>query len=91
MYIGYICIGLPRLCSGKESPCRAGDAGSVPGLGRSPKVRNGNPLQYCRLENSMDGGDLLATVHGDTNGWTRLGTHACTQPHGCITESLLYT
>ena len=27
------------------------DSGSIPGLGR---VGNGNPLQYCCLENSMD-------------------------------------
>ena len=24
-----------------------GDMGSIPGLGRSPEERNGNPLQYC--------------------------------------------
>ena len=29
-----------------------GDAGSIPGLGRSPKGGNGNPLQYFCLENS---------------------------------------
>ena len=28
--------GLPRWLSGKEFACNAGDAGSVPGLGRSP-------------------------------------------------------
>ena len=31
-----------------------GDLGSVPGSGRSPGEGNGNPLQYCCLENSMD-------------------------------------
>ena len=38
-------------------PARAGDAGDeglIPGLGRSPGVGNGNPLQYSCLENSMD-------------------------------------
>ena len=30
------------------------DAGLIPGLGRSPGEGNGNPLQYTRLENSMD-------------------------------------
>ena len=40
----------------KASACSAGDPGSIPGLGRSPGERNGNPLQYCCLENSMDGG-----------------------------------
>ena len=32
------------------------DASSIPGLGRSPGVRNGNPLQYTCLKNSMDRG-----------------------------------
>ena len=36
---------------GKESPCSAGDPGSIPGLGRSPGEGNGNPLQYSCLEN----------------------------------------
>ena len=30
------------------------DAGSIPGLGRSPGGRNGNPLQHSCLENSME-------------------------------------
>ena len=34
----------------------AGDAGSIPGSGRSPEVGNGNPIQYSCLENSMDRG-----------------------------------
>ena len=34
----------------------AGDMGSIPGLGRSPGVGNGNPCQYSCLENSMDRG-----------------------------------
>ena len=40
------------------------DAGSIPGLGRSPGEGNGNPLQYSCLENPMDGGAWWATVHG---------------------------
>ena len=35
-------------------PAIAGDAGSTPGLGRSPGGGNGIPLQYSCLENSMD-------------------------------------
>ena len=34
----------------------AGDTSSNPGLGRSPGVGNGNPLQYSCLENSKDRG-----------------------------------
>ena len=33
-----------------------GDKGSIPGLGRSPEVGNGNPLQYSCLGNPMDRG-----------------------------------
>ena len=39
---------------------------------RSPGEENGNPLQYCCLENFMDRGAWWATVHGVTNSWTRL-------------------
>ena len=45
---------LPGRSDGKESACNAGDPGSSPGLGRSPVERNGNPLQYSYLENSME-------------------------------------
>ena len=41
---------------GKESTCRAGDAGLIPGLGRSPGEGNGNLLQYSCLGNHMDRG-----------------------------------
>ena len=34
---------------GKESACNVGDLGSIPGLGWSPRVGNGNPLQYSCL------------------------------------------
>ena len=45
-----------------------GDTGSIPGSGRSPGERNGNPLQHSCLENPMDRGALWATVHGVTVG-----------------------
>ena len=35
----------------EESACNAGDLSSIPGLGRSPGRRHGNPLQYSCLEN----------------------------------------
>ena len=37
-------------------PADVGDAGSIPGSGRSPGEGNGSPLQYSCLENPMDGG-----------------------------------
>ena len=57
-------LGLPWRLSSKESACNAGEAGSVPELGRSPGERNGNPLQYSCLEDPMDRGAWQATVHG---------------------------
>ena len=37
---------------------------AISGLGRSPGVGNGEPLQYSFLENSMDSGAWQDTVHG---------------------------
>ena len=54
------------------------DAGSIPGLGRSPGGGHGNPLQYSCLENPMDRGAWQPTVHGVAQSQTRLkqlGTH----------------
>ena len=48
----------------KESDCNAVDLGSIPGLGRSPGVEDGNPVQYSCLENSMDRGAWWVIVHG---------------------------
>ena len=50
--------------SDKESTCNAGDAGLIPGSGRSPGEGNGSPLQYFCLVNPMDRGTWRATVHG---------------------------
>ena len=46
--------GFPGGADSKESPCNAGDLGSVPELGRSPGEGNCYPLQYCCLENSIE-------------------------------------
>ena len=40
------------------------DAGSIPGLGRSPGGGRGNPLQYSCLENPMDRGAWWNIAHG---------------------------
>ena len=40
------------------------DMGSIPGSGSSPGEGRGNPLQYSCVENPMDRGTWLATVHG---------------------------
>ena len=62
--------GFPHSSVGKESACNAGDLGLIPGSGRSSGEGNGNPLQYCRLENSMDRGAWRAAVHGVTKSLT---------------------
>ena len=48
----------------------ARDMGLTPGLGRSPGVGNGNPIQYSCLENPMDRGAWRATVHRVTKSQT---------------------
>ena len=47
---------------GKDPTCNAADAGLIPGMGRSPGGRHGNPLQYSCLQNPMDRGAWQATV-----------------------------
>ena len=56
----------------KNLPANAGnsgDAGSIPGWGRSPGEGNGNPLQYSCLENPKDRGAWQTTVHRVTKSW----------------------
>ena len=63
----------------KNPPTSAGDTrdrGSIPGLGRSPGVGNGSPLQYSCLENPMDRGAWHATVHKVEKSPTRLSNQA---------------
>ena len=64
-------MGFPGGSDSKESACSAGDLGSIPGLGRSPKG-NGNPLEYTCLENLMDRGAWWAAVHGIAKSWAQL-------------------
>ena len=56
--------GLPYSSDGKESACKAGDPGSIPGSERYPGEGNGNRLQYSCLGNPMERGAWAATVHG---------------------------
>ena len=58
----------------KEYACNEGDLGSIPGLGRSPGGRYGNPLQSSRLENphgqrSLAGYSLWGCKESDMTGW----------------------
>ena len=70
--VAYI-FGYPDGLVGKESACNegdTGDAGLIPGSGRSLGEVNGNPLQYSCLGNLMDRGALGTAVHGVTRSWT---------------------
>ena len=65
-------LGLSGGSDSKKSASSARDLGSIPGSGRSPGEGNGYPLQYSYLENSVERGTWLATVHGVAKSWTRL-------------------
>ena len=70
IYGDLIALGCPGGSEAKASACNAGVPGLIPGLERSPREGNGNPLQYSCLENSMDRGVGQATVHGTAKNWT---------------------
>ena len=60
----FLPLGFPGASAVKNRPSNAGDIGSIPGSGRSPGERNGNPLQDSCQGNLMDRGAWWATVHG---------------------------
>ena len=69
----------------KFLPANKGDSGLIPRSGRSPGEGNGNPLQYCCLENPMDQGAWLAVVH-----WQRVRHHLATE-QACSHSAYLRT
>ena len=64
--VGIVVKNLPA------NPRDTRDVGLMPGLGRSPGVGNGNPLQYSCLGNSMDRGAWRPTVFKAAKRWTWL-------------------
>ena len=66
MYLGSVVRNLPA---------NVGDACLIPGSGRSLGGGSGNPLQYSRLENSMDTAAWQAAAHGVLKSQTQLSTH----------------
>ena len=52
-------FGFPDSSVGKNHACKAGDLGSIPGLGRCPGEGKGYVLHYSGHENSTD-----CLVHG---------------------------
>ena len=77
-----MCRALPGGSVVKNPLANAGDAGSIPGSGRSSRG-NGNPLQDSCLENSMDRGAWCATVHGSQ----RVGHDFVTNIHTSVVKS----
>ena len=82
--------GIPQWLRSEESTCNAGvagDTGLIPGSGRSPGGRHGNPLQFSCLENPMNRGVWQVTGHEISKSWTQLKqlsvmhAYACTQIH----------
>ena len=59
----------------RNLPANERDVGSIPGLGKSPRIGSGNPLQYSYLENPTDRRACRATVHGVTKSWTWLSPY----------------
>ena len=79
-YIDGIHVILQGALVVKKLPANAGDirdAGSIPGLGRTPGGGHGNPLQYCCLENPMERGAWWTIVHRVTESQTQLRQQLC--------------
>ena len=73
--------GFPGGASGKEPPANAGnirDAGSIPGLSRSPEGGCGDPSSILALRIPMDRGAWHAMGHRVTelDNWSNLA-HVC--------------
>ena len=74
----------------KNPPVNAGDAGSVPRLGRSPLGGNSNPLQYTCLGNSMNSG---VCYYGVARSQTQMSLHLLTKLRvqtGVIVRSFIF-
>ena len=75
-----IIVFFPGGVSGEESDCqsrRLTRCGSIPELGRSPEVRNGNLLQYSCLRNPKNRRAWRVTAHGVAKNqmWLNIHTH----------------
>ena len=100
-------MGFPCSSAGKESACKAGDLGLIPGLGRFPAEGIGYPLQYSwsslmaiGKESASNVGDLgsipgLGRFPGGRHGNPFCGVHGVavsqTQPSDWAQHSKLGT
>ena len=82
--------GFPGGSVVENPPANAGDRGSMPGSGRSPREGNCNPLQFSCLEYFVDRGACQAPVRGIAKSqiWLRLSAWACTRTDSRVTERL---
>ena len=71
--------GFPCGSAGKESTCKVGTLGLIPGLGRPSGEGKVYPLQYSGLENSMD-----CIVHGVAKNQTQLNDFHYLQLLSCL-------
>ena len=74
----YYLVGFPGGAVVKNPPANVGDtrgSGSIPGSGRSPRVGNGNPLQYSCLEDPIVREAWWATAHGGHKESDMTNTH----------------
>ena len=71
-------MGFPQWLSDKESACDTGDAGSIPGLGRSSEEK-ATHSSILNWENPMHRGAWWATVHGVTKVGQNLATEQLTK------------
>ena len=92
-------MGFPGGSDGKESTCDAGNLGSIPELGRSPKGGHGNSLQYSCLENPTNRGawrpQSIGLQRGGRNwsDWehTRRADYQCCGSCGWTAKGLSHT
>ena len=71
-------LGFPGDSDSKESACKAGDLGLIPGSGKAPGGGHGNPFQYSCLKISMDRGTGGLHSMGSQRIRHNSLTHTCT-------------
>ena len=74
-----MCFFVPGDSNGKASVYNEGELGSIPEPGRFPREGNGNPPQYCCLENPMDGEAWCQWGHKESDTTERLHFHFVTE------------
>ena len=91
-------LGFPGGAAVKNPPANTGDPrnkGLIPGLGRSPGIENGNPLQYFLPEKCHGQRSLAGYSHGVAKGQTQLSNQADKTEStgvlpGTMAKSLIY-